>query len=102
MEIRLRFLVACLACLIACLHVADRMNLLPLTSLLLIGPLMMHRTPTVRRPGKFKGKPVPDGAHGVLVVGAGPGGATCAYYLARQGQRVAMLEKDSFPRDKVL
>jgi geranylgeranyl reductase family protein len=37
----------------------------------------------------------------VCVVGAGPSGATCAYYLARQGKRVLLLEKKRFPRDKL-
>jgi geranylgeranyl reductase family protein len=38
--------------------------------------------------------------HDVIVVGAGPAGATAAYYLATGGRRVALLEKASFPRDK--
>jgi geranylgeranyl reductase family protein len=37
----------------------------------------------------------------VAVVGAGPAGSTCAYYLARQGRRVLLLEKSKFPRDKL-
>ncbi len=37
----------------------------------------------------------------VIVVGAGPAGATAAYYLAAGGRRVAMLEKAVFPRDKI-
>jgi geranylgeranyl reductase family protein len=37
----------------------------------------------------------------VCVVGAGPSGSTCAYYLARQGKRVLLLERKEFPRDKV-
>ncbi|MFN4261100.1 MAG: geranylgeranyl reductase family protein [Gemmataceae bacterium] len=37
----------------------------------------------------------------VCVVGAGPSGATCAYYLAEQGKRVLLLEKKKFPRDKL-
>ncbi len=37
----------------------------------------------------------------VCVVGAGPVGATCAWYLARQGRRVLLLEKERFPRDKL-
>ncbi len=37
----------------------------------------------------------------VIVVGAGPGGATAAAYLADRGLTVALLEKATFPRDKV-
>jgi geranylgeranyl reductase family protein len=37
----------------------------------------------------------------VAIVGAGPSGSTCAYYLARCGRRVLLLEKKSFPRDKL-
>jgi menaquinone-9 beta-reductase len=37
----------------------------------------------------------------VIVVGAGPGGSTTAYHLARQGLRVLLLEKTEFPREKV-
>jgi menaquinone-9 beta-reductase len=37
----------------------------------------------------------------VGVVGAGPAGATCAWYLARRGIRVLLLEKKAFPRDKL-
>lgn len=36
----------------------------------------------------------------VIVVGAGPGGATAAFYLARAGVDVLLLDKESFPRDK--
>jgi menaquinone-9 beta-reductase len=37
----------------------------------------------------------------VIVVGAGPSGATTAYYLAQAGLTVLLLEKARFPRDKV-
>jgi menaquinone-9 beta-reductase len=37
----------------------------------------------------------------VLVVGAGPAGATAAYYLARHGIDVLMLDRSAFPREKV-
>ncbi len=37
----------------------------------------------------------------VIVVGAGPGGATAATHLARAGVRVLLLEKTTFPREKV-
>jgi geranylgeranyl reductase family protein len=42
------------------------------------------------------GRPVYD----VVIVGAGPAGSTAAYFLARAGKRVALLEKARFPRDK--
>lgn len=37
----------------------------------------------------------------VLVVGAGPAGSTLARHLATAGRRVLVLEKSSFPREKV-
>jgi geranylgeranyl reductase family protein len=36
----------------------------------------------------------------VLVVGAGPSGASAAYWLATLGHRVVVIEKKRFPRDK--
>ena len=37
----------------------------------------------------------------VCIVGAGPAGSTCAYYLARAGLEVLLLERHRFPRDKI-
>jgi geranylgeranyl reductase family protein len=36
----------------------------------------------------------------VLIVGGGPAGAAAAYWLAREGHDVTVLEKKSFPREK--
>ena len=36
-----------------------------------------------------------------IIVGAGPGGSAAACSLAEQGFRVVMLDKDTFPREKV-
>jgi menaquinone-9 beta-reductase len=37
----------------------------------------------------------------VIVVGAGPAGASAAYHLAEAGVDVLLLEKSTFPRDKI-
>jgi geranylgeranyl reductase family protein len=36
----------------------------------------------------------------VIVVGAGPAGSTCAYYLARAGLSTLIVDRATFPRDK--
>jgi len=38
--------------------------------------------------------------HDVIIVGAGPAGSTLAYRLASEGLKVALLEKEHFPRVK--
>jgi menaquinone-9 beta-reductase len=38
--------------------------------------------------------------HDVLVVGGGPSGSSCAYWLAEAGWDVAVVEKKVFPREK--
>ncbi|MGZ5291608.1 MAG: geranylgeranyl reductase family protein [Actinomycetota bacterium] len=49
--------------------------------------------------------PGPSNAHiietDVLIVGAGPGGATAAYHLARHGVDTIVVDKAGFPREKV-
>jgi menaquinone-9 beta-reductase len=42
-----------------------------------------------------------DKAYDVIIIGAGPAGASAAILLARSGWRVAMVEKLDFPRRKV-
>jgi geranylgeranyl reductase family protein len=41
-----------------------------------------------------------DHLYDVLVVGGGPSGSACAYWLADAGWDVAVVEKKEFPRDK--
>jgi menaquinone-9 beta-reductase len=50
--------------------------------------------------GNPAGRGVTDEAD-VIVVGAGPAGSTAAFYLAQAGLDVLVLEKTSFPREKV-
>ena len=49
--------------------------------------------------GRRTGRPVDEAD--VIVVGAGPAGSTTAYYLAQAGLDVLLLEKSTFPREKV-
>ena len=37
----------------------------------------------------------------ILIIGAGPGGAATALFLAKQGIRCVLVDKASFPRDKI-
>src|SRR5690554_3172128 len=41
------------------------------------------------------------GEYDVLVVGAGPAGSIAAYTMAREGARVLLIDKSSWPRYKV-
>ncbi|MFL6241117.1 MAG: geranylgeranyl reductase family protein [Actinomycetes bacterium] len=50
---------------------------------------------------KFTSTPPPAAEADVVVVGGGPGGATAAYHLAQAGLEVLLLEKASYPREKV-
>src|SRR5207302_897811 len=43
---------------------------------------------------------VSERTHDVLVVGGGPSGAACAYWLAEAGHDVLLVEKKRFPREK--
>jgi len=52
-----------------------------------------HAPPVTKQP--------PADEADVIVVGAGPAGATTAFYLAQSGLDVLLLEKSRFPREKV-
>ena len=56
------------------------------------------------RPGPTSSGPagpgVPGHVHDVLVIGGGPAGSSCAYWLAEAGWDVALVEKKVFPREK--
>ncbi len=45
--------------------------------------------------------PAPERQADIIVVGAGPAGASTAFHLAQAGADVLLLEKSAFPRDKV-
>ncbi len=49
---------------------------------------------------KFPKGSLPADAYDVIIVGAGPSGSTAGHYLAKAGVRVALLDKEHFPRDK--
>ncbi|GLC44549.1 hypothetical protein PLESTB_000060900 [Pleodorina starrii] len=50
--------------------------------------------------GPFPVGTLPADAYDAVIVGAGPSGSVCAYYMSRGGAKVALLEKETFPRDK--
>ncbi|KAL4514155.1 hypothetical protein Ndes2526B_g09305 [Nannochloris sp. 'desiccata'] len=53
------------------------------------------------RSGPFTSETLPKDAYDAVIVGAGPSGSVCAYYMAKGGARVALLDKATFPREKV-
>lgn len=40
-------------------------------------------------------------SYDIIIVGAGPGGCTCAAHLLSTGLRIAIVDKEEFPREKV-
>ena len=62
---------------------------------------MTEQTPAAPPGGTHRPGPPADDQADVIVVGAGPAGSTTAHYLARAGLDVLLLEKTSFPREKV-
>ena len=45
--------------------------------------------------------PPPESTFDVIVVGGGPGGSSAAGYLAMEGKKVLLIEKEIWPRDKI-
>ena len=61
----------------------------------------MHATTTSEPAfGSSDTAPADGHVHDVLVVGGGPAGSSCAYWLAEAGWDVALVEKKVFPRVK--
>ena len=58
------------------------------------------RRSAVPKSGPFASKQLPIDAYDAVIVGSGPSGSSCAYYLVKAGAKVALLDKETFPRDK--
>ena len=56
--------------------------------------------PETTRDVRAAGQPPAGHVHDVLIVGGGPSGSSCAYWLAEAGWDVALVEKKQFPRAK--
>jgi len=53
--------------------------------------------------GKFNASlksPTEPDFYDVAIIGAGPSGGTCGFYLAKAGRKVVVFDKKAFPRDK--
>jgi len=61
---------------------------------------LLKGKPRVVANGKYKGVPLPADVYDAVCVGAGPSGSTMAYFFAKAGGKIAVLEKEAFPRDK--
>jgi geranylgeranyl reductase family protein len=58
-------------------------------------------TPTAHAPAApAEPRRTPERVHDVVVVGAGPAGSSCGYWLADAGWDVVVVEKKEFPREK--
>lgn len=52
----------------------------------------------VPKAGPYPVGTLPADAYDAVIVGAGPSGSVCGYYLAKDGAKVALLDKATFPR----
>jgi menaquinone-9 beta-reductase len=64
------------------------------------GPAAHRRPAPGRSPAGRGGSSRGDRIHDVLVIGGGPAGSSCAYWLADAGWDVVLVEKKHFPREK--
>lgn len=48
----------------------------------------------------FPSDALPPDAYDAVIVGAGPSGSTAAWFMKKGGAKVALLDKETFPRDK--
>ncbi len=65
-----------------------------------LGGVSPTSPPVSPRPGPGIPEAAPEHVHDVLVVGGGPAGSSCAYWLAEAGWDVAVVERKVFPREK--
>jgi hypothetical protein len=56
------------------------------------------RLSAVPKSGPYTQDTLPAGAYDAVIVGAGPSGSTCAHFMAKEGAKVALLDKATFPR----
>lgn len=60
--------------------------------------LRRRQISTIPKEGPYPVGTLPADAYDAVIVGAGPSGSVCAYYLAKGGGKVALLDKATFPR----
>jgi menaquinone-9 beta-reductase len=63
-------------------------------------PAHAPRATKAARPAATAPAPTPSRVHDVVIVGGGPAGSSCAYWLAEAGWDVVVVEKKHFPRVK--
>ena len=73
-----------------------------ITAVAATGLYLLRRRNLSRLPssGPYPQGSLPADAYDLVIVGAGPSGSTTAYFSAQKGLKVALLDKESFPRDK--